>query len=1468
VTAVYFLPTVFMQVPYIQRKVSTETASYLEKKLGGKVEIGSVGLDFFNMLVLKNVLIQDQASDTLFSAKRIGARIEFIPLFYGKLRFYSAQMFSFHLNLSRETVDSPINIQYIIDAFQSENEENSSPINLKIKTLRLRLGNFTYRIKDQKPTPGIFNPNDIELNRISAKIKLKNFSGNDLDIFLNKLSFNEKSGITLKSLSFDLKASADSIKTDKLNLELPCTNLQISDIKIDYDKNKALNDIPFHFQVQPSDICLQDFSALIPDFSHYEDIIILNGGFSGTLSNFSFKNFSVQADNDFLVRANGNIQNATKISNPEQIYIKSQISESHFNILAIQNIINNLNGKEMTFPYQIKNLGNILFNGDLSGYINNLQASGKFNTDLGKLTANVVIGKKQNSFIKGSISTEQFNLRKLIGNEDFGQTAFNIVVDAVLNKNKSNPLSGNIDGKISLFEYKGYNYENVLLTGDFTPSGFNGTLIIDNPDVKLTAKGSAILNGNDSEFNFSAHASNVHIGKLNLVKKYQNPILSFFINAKFKGNEIDNFLGNININDLSFSTKTGVYRLNSFAFQANMQDETKEIKIISDIINGEIKGVYSLKNITSELKQVLSAYLPSLFAENTISDIKNENNFSLNFIINNDEELASILELPFSLRNQSTITGSYNNQDNELKLSADIPYIKAGGLVVEAGKLELHGENDCASLNINGNLRQKNDILHANASFIAENNYVNSVFSWNNINSRKNAGQLKFTTSLSDSGKKSWSAFFDVKQSQMIFNDSVWTIYPTTITASADNIQIEDLRAHHGSQLIEIQGNISRESEEQVYIELNHVDLSYIFNTLSIKALDFGGIATGKVYAKDVYNTCQLTTHLDVTDFAFNKEVFGHLLLDGSWDNELQGIRMEGNISNHDTATVAIDGMIFPLKEEISIFFDARNATAAFLRKYLNNVVQDISGQVTGRLHLFGDLNHPTIEGSVDVKYGSFRIKFLNTCYTFSDRVICTPDKIYVENLTLFDDKKHKSTVNAYVTHRLFDDFKFSANIDFENFLVFNATKTSNPALYGTAFGSGKMTLKGTEDLVNINISMQNTENSKITLNFMEEMNVAEYDFIHFVNNKKDSLPANATQQYLPVISNKPVYLNNSSRTEIRLALSLEINPQASVDLIINPISGDKISTSGNGRLDIQYGTSLPLKVLGNYTIEKGKYNFTLQQVFIRNFDIKEGSSILFKGNPYFAELDVNAAYTISANLGDLDERLLAMSARDNVPVNCILILKGLLSHPDISFDLSLPNATSELVRQVKSYIRTDDMMNRQILYLLVLGRFYTSPEYLRTDSRLNNDLSFLTSTLSSQLSSILGNLSNNFQIGTAFHQAYDGEKSRTEIELLLSSTILNNRLTINGNLGYSNNPIFNDENGSVQNTGAIPVVGDLDVEYKLTPSGNIRLKGFNHYNYRNYYSITPELTQGIGILFRKNFNSFRYLFKDKDKKE
>ncbi|GHT28433.1 hypothetical protein FACS189432_06350 [Bacteroidia bacterium] len=832
---------------------------------------------------------------------------------------------------------------------------------------------------------------------------------------------------------------------------------------------------------------------------------------------------------------------------------------------------------------------------------------------------------------------------------------------------------------------------------------------------------------------------------------------------------------------------------------------------------------------------------------NALNEI--ENHFSIDLTIEDMTEISSAFQLPFSLQEQTKITGEYSNIQNQFILTATAPKLAAGGTTIEDIRLTLKNSEESARLDIQGaNLQKKNDLLKFAVSMDADDDVIKTSLNWGN-NSLKYKGNVDFSVLFSKEDQSALQTKIDIRQSALVFNDSVWTLYPATVQIDSSAVLINHIQASHEEQFIKIDGAISQNPNKKISVELNRVDLEYIFKSLNIKSLEFGGMASGFVNAQDIYHTRKLSTHLNVTDFAFNNVIFGDLDLNGDWDDINQGVLMKGLVYKNDSTQVKVDGIIYPVAEEISIDFDAKNTDARFLRKYLDKVIQQLSGSLTGHLHLFGDLNNPTVEGGVFAQNCRFGVEYLNTFYTFTDSVKCLPDEIRIKDVSIYDEKGKAALANGYVKHKLFDDFQFSANVSYENFMVFNANKSMNPLFYGTAYGSGTALLSGTEDLVNIDVSMQNTENTKITLNFMEETDIVDYDFIRFVSPQKDAGTNKTTS--------KPVVLaNTASGTEIRLNLLLNVTPQATLEMIMDPISEDKISGYGTGNMQIQYGTKTPLKVLGNYSIEKGKYNFSFQRVIFRNFDIQEGSSIAFLGDPYTAELNIKANYTVTANLGDLDQQLinqeLRQSARNNVPVNCILQLNGLLSHPEISFDLDLPGATVELNRQVKSYIRTEDMMNQQIGYLLVLNRFYTSPEFVRNESRFNNDLSYLTSPLFKQLSNMLGSLSDKFKVDTKFHQTYEGEQTSTEMEFLLSSQLLNNRLIINGNFGYIDNPYLN--GGNQKN---VPLVGDFDLEYKLTKSGEIRLKGFNHYNYRNYYSMTPKMTQGFGILFRKDFNRF-----------
>jgi len=165
-------------------------------------------------------------------------------------------------------------------------------------------------------------------------------------------------------------------------------------------------------------------------------------------------------------------------------------------------------------------------------------------------------------------------------------------------------------------------------------------------------------------------------------------------------------------------------------------------------------------------------------------------------------------------------------------------------------------------------------------------------------------------------------------------------------------------------------------------------------------------------------------------------------------------------------------------------------------------------------------------------------------------------------------------------------------------------------------------------------------------------------------------------------------------------------------------------------------------------------------------------------------------------------------------------------------------------VRKIKSVISTDDMMNRQIIYLLALNRFYT-PDYMANNKSNNEFTSVASSTISSQLSNILGQISDKWTVAPNF-RSNKGDFSDMEVDLALSSQLLNNRLLFNGNFGYRDNT-FNTRNSNF--------IGDFDIEYLINKRGTIRLKAYNHFNDQNYYVRNAMTTQGVGIVFKHDFD-------------
>lgn len=467
-------------------------------------------------------------------------------------------------------------------------------------------------------------------------------------------------------------------------------------------------------------------------------------------------------------------------------------------------------------------------------------------------------------------------------------------------------------------------------------------------------------------------------------------------------------------------------------------------------------------------------------------------------------------------------------------------------------------------------------------------------------------------------------------------------------------------------------------------------------------------------------------------------------------------------------------------------------------------------------------------------------IRFLNTRYSFSDTVYLKKDLIYFNDITLIDQFNNKAHASGKVAHDFFSKFMYQVDLRADNFLVYNASSSVNPLFYGKVFGSGNGTIGGDESAVDVNIRMRTEPNTLVRMNFMEDV-VTEYSFITY----KEKQDQDTVKQVKPSM----LAPRNDTGMDINMNIYADVTPDATLELLMDPVGGDILRGTGSGAMRFEWNLKSSPRLYGTYNINRGSYNFTFQRLMERRFDIQDGSNVQFRGDPFDATLNVSAVYKVNASLNDLDDDLAKRVGQTTIPVNCVLNLSGPLKHPNVDLDIALPSTDAEVERQVKNLLNTQDEINKQVAYLLILSKF-KAPNYATPGAQTSDFAAVASATLSNQLTKIVSNIDDRWQLGTNIRYS-DAELMYTEAELLLSSKLLNDRLLINGNFGYRNDINLKNE----------AMITDIDIEYLLNNAGTWRIKAYNHYNEKFYYLDHATQTQGVGIIYKKDFDGLRDLF-------
>ena len=238
----------------------------------------------------------------------------------------------------------------------------------------------------------------------------------------------------------------------------------------------------------------------------------------------------------------------------------------------------------------------------------------------------------------------------------------------------------------------------------------------------------------------------------------------------------------------------------------------------------------------------------------------------------------------------------------------------------------------------------------------------------------------------------------------------------------------------------------------------------------------------------------------------------------------------------------------------------------------------------------------------------------------------------------------------------------------------------------------------------------------------------------------------------------------------LTMSFNLEVTKDAVFEMVIDKTTGSNLKGSGSGNLLIELDTKDKFNMYGDYTITKGDFMFTLQNVINKRLEIQQGSTVSWTGHPLDADINLDAVYKVrKANVYDLT--LDEADKEKRVEVNTHLLMSGKLVNPIIKFAVDVPSATNdEAIDQLNSLPEED--LNKQVLSLLLLNRFTALTTFQTlTPGNTTTTLGATTASelLSNQLSNWLSQISNDFDLEIT-HQdiAQDLNSSRVVITRIL----------------------------------------------------------------------------------------------------
>ena len=1469
---VFALVVTAIQFPVVQTRIINTVSNYVTSRTDYTIDIGYTNLTWYDKFLFENIAIKDNQDSLLISALDFKVNISLVDLILTqKLTLEEVDLNEPVINLMKKTDSTAVNFTEFLSQLKGEKKTKTKEAksyfelgSIKIFSGKAAFNDYSYAHDTTR------HPTKINYSHIYTQIDDLQQMADTIDleiVYFQAIDIRHQ--MDIRSMNGQFQYCNQAMTLSDLDFRTHKSIFKDS-IRLNYASPSALShfmdSVSFYVNLDSSHISTEDISLFAPSLSELDQVYELTGELKGTIGHLQAHNIDLRFGKNTYIDGDLTFFGLPKVN---ETFIDINCSKA---ILEPADII----------PYiprehhqRIRNVGTAYFTGQFLGFPTDFVANGAMDMQVGSIKSdiNFKLGKYNTAEYSGNLSLADFNLGKIIDQEDVFQKVYlkgHILGHGLEIDNINFHLNADIDS----IGIKGYNYSNIHTNGDLANGYFEGELITNDPNLVFDGQAIIDVRENADKITIDASLGSINLQPLGFSKK--DVSLSSDININMKGFHIDSLKGFANLKHSRLTIDKEELLLDSVKFLSFLVEDERIVSLETDGLSLEAKGDFKNSTVINEITRLYKEL--QLNIENNqdsidsyYSNLQSEReNFNVDLKMNLYDANRFIEPFEPRLRVSKDIFMEGNfaiDNTSIISLNTDIDTIQFEEKQFISNQLDVNISKKGKSKEVLSSLFISSGKQIWNENSNTENVYLESIWSNNHVDLEFNLDQEYLKNGLDVKGTIDFlpdSMVFKLLKSDIEILGKLWNFSPENrITLTENRWFFNEVGIHQTNQSINVNGVWSELPSDQLLVDVRNFNVSSLNSVLPIEII---GVVDGNIDVNKLQDDVLIESNMKIQSFYIEDFLVGDIDCFSDWENHKERLSLEFAVDRENKKIIDVNGFYYPKKVaeqlEMMAYFDSANLN--IIQPFVSDYFTDLDGNISGNFSITGNPSAPILQtqgGGGKISNGNITVNYTNASYKFSGGLVFEENHIGVQNLELIDNQDNKALFNGGINHNQFKDFSLNISGVYDNFRLLNTSAGDNSLYYGIANATGNLEIIGPVNNLQINADAKTEKGTRISIPVGETSaySTEQKEYITFVDVSNSEY-----QKKLEDIAKEEIDLKG-----LKLDFDIEVTNDAYMELIFDIKSGDIIRGRGNGNIELQIDPFGDFNMFGDLQIESGGYNFTLYNIINKEFQVKRGSSISWYGDPYGAKLNINAQYRQLAALGpiltvtDLDVN--SPEYRTKYPSFVNLNLQGNLLSPEISFDIEVEDypdilGTIPLDAQIRAFknrlLANEQEMKRQVFSLVILRKFSPENSFAVNSSQALG--SSLSEFISNQLSYWATQVDENLEIDV--NLAGLNEEAFNTFQLRLSYSFLDGRLKVTRGGGFSDNN---------NNSDVSTIIGDWTVEYLLTQDGRFRAKMYSRSNINSAASRElgeNNIETGFSLQFVRSFDQLKHILSESRK--